>query len=261
MKIISVPDYEDMSRTAANLISAQVILYPRSVLGLATGSTPVGIYRQLADWYRKGDIDFSQVHTVNLDEYCGLPADNSQSYHYYMWENFFSHVNVPAENCNIPNGNAANIEAECKRYDGLIEALGGIDLQLLGIGRTGHIGFNEPDESFDQPTHRIQLKQRTIEDNARFFETVDEVPKYAITMGIRAIMQAKKLLLVASGAGKADILYRTLFGPVTPAIPASILQFHPNLTVVATEDALSVIHRMRPDVLGQSNIHRQEAEL
>ncbi len=249
MKIISAPDYESMSRKAANLISAQVILYPRSVLGLATGSTPLGIYKQLADWYRKGDLDFSKVHTVNLDEYCGLPDGSEQSYRYYMESNFFHHINIPAENYNLPNGNAEDIEAECIRYDKLISSLGGIDLQLLGIGHTGHIGFNEPDQSFDKTTHRIRLSRRTIEANARFFETPEKVPEYAVTMGIKAIMQAKKLLLAASGAEKAEILYRALFGPVTPELPASILQFHPNVTVVATEDALSVIRRQEPKLL------------
>lgn len=249
MKIISAPDYESMSRKAANLISAQVILYPRSVLGLATGSTPLGIYKQLADWYRKGDLDFSKVHTVNLDEYCGLPAGSEQSYRYYMESNFFHHINIPAENYNLPNGNAEDIEAECIRYDKLISSLWGIDLQLLGIGHTGHIGFNEPDQSFDKTTHRIRLSRRTIEANARFFETPEKVPEYAVTMGIKAIMQAKKLLLAASGAEKAEILYRALFGPVTPELPASILQFHPDVTVVATEDALSVIRRQEPKLL------------
>lgn len=260
MKIISAPDYESMSRKAANLISAQVILQPASVLGLATGSTPVGIYRQLADWYRKGDIDFSRVHTVNLDEYCGLSADSKQSYHSYMQDNFFRYVNIPAENCSIPDGNAVNVEEECERYDKLISKLCGIDLQLLGIGHTGHIGFNEPGQNFDQLTHYIELDSRTVEANARFFENTDQVPKAAITMGIKAIMQAKKLLLVADGIGKADILYRTLFGPVTPVIPASILQFHSDLTVVATEDALSVIRRKRPDVvINYAYINRRQS--
>lgn len=241
MKIIKATDYQSMSRKAANIISAQVILNPKSVLGLATGSTPLGVYRQLIEWYQKGDIDFSQVKSVNLDEYCGLAEDHSQSYHYYMRENFFNKINIRPENTHIPNGLADDIEAECERYDRLIGELGGIDLQLLGLGHNGHIGFNEPDESFDKTTHKVALKQTTIDANARFFNNKDEVPRFAITMGIKAIMQAKKILLVVNGKDKADILYRSLFGPISPAVPASILQLHPNVTVIADEQALSKI--------------------
>jgi len=250
MKIISAPDYQSMSRKAANIISAQVILFPDSVLGLATGSTPVGVYSQLIEWYKKGDLDFSKVHSVNLDEYCGLPIEHEQSYRYYMNTNFFNHINIPIENTNVPNGLAKDFDAECRRYDKVINSLGGIDLQLLGIGHTGHIGFNEPDEDFDKTTHCVLLKQATIEANARFFDNADQVPKYAITMGIKAIMQAKKLLLVANGADKAEILYRSLFGPITPAVPASILQLHNDVTIVADEEALSVIRTKCPEVIG-----------
>mgnify|MGYP000858018725 CR=1 FL=1 len=235
-----------MSRKAANILSAQVILFPRSVLGLATGSTPLGIYSQLAEWYRKGDIDFSGARSVNLDEYCGLSPDNPQSYHYYMRENFFKHINIRPENTFVPNGLAKDIDAECARYDRLIAGLGGIDLQLLGLGNTGHIGFNEPDESFDKMTHRVALKPKTIADNARFFESPDEVPKYAVTMGIKAIMQAKKILLVVSGGRKAQITERALFGPVSPAVPASILQLHPDVTVVADREAFAVAREKHP---------------
>lgn len=247
MKIISAPDYDGMSRKAANIISAQVILYPNSVLGLATGSTPLGVYRQLVEWYRKGDIDFSKVRSVNLDEYVGLAPDHDQSYHYYMKENFFRHVNIKPENTNVPNGLSKDTDAECARYDRLIADLGGIDLQLLGIGHTGHIGFNEPDQDFNKMTHRVQLKQKTIDANARFFSSADDVPKYALTMGMKAIMQAKKILLVANGEGKAAILERALFGPVTPAVPASILQLHPDVTVVADDAALSAVRREHPE--------------
>ncbi len=241
MKIIRATDYGSMSRKTANIISAQVILFPNSVLGLATGRTPLGVYEQLIDWYRKGDIDFSRVHTVNLDEYCGLSSRHEQSYSYYMRLNFFNSVNIPVDNCNLPNGLATNFEAECQRYDQLITDLGGIDLQLLGIGHSGHIGFNEPDEAFDKMTHMVKLNDKTIQANARYFENTEDVPRYAVTMGIKAIMQAKSILLMASGADKADILYRALFGPVTPAIPASILQLHPQVTVVADEEALAQI--------------------
>ena len=238
MKIIEAADYRSMSRKAANIISAQVILYPRSVLGLATGSTPLGVYEQLIEWYNKGDIDFSSVRTVNLDEYCGLKPDHPQSYSYYMHQNFFDHVNIPEKNISIPNGLARDITAECADYDRTITVLGGIDLQLLGLGNDGHIGFNEPNESFDKTTHRVALKEETILANARFFSAPEDVPRFAVTMGIKSIMQAKKILLVVSGAGKADILERALFGPVTPLVPASILQLHPDVTVVADVDAL-----------------------
>ena len=244
MKIISASDYQDMSRKAANIISAQVILFPTSVLGLATGSTPLGVYNQLIEWYGKGDVDFSGVRSVNLDEYCGLSGDHPQSYRYYMNQNFFSKTNIKLENTNVPNGLAADFEEEGQRYDQLINDLGCIDLQLLGIGQTGHIGFNEPADAFDKTTHRVKLNKKTIEANSRFFDNLDEVPNYAITMGIKSIMQAKKLLLVANGIEKADILEKALFGPVTPEIPASIIQLHPNLTVVADMDALSQISKM-----------------
>jgi glucosamine-6-phosphate deaminase len=238
MKIVRAKDYADMSRKAANILSAQVILFPGSVLGLATGSTPAGIYRQLAEWYRKGDIDFSKVHSVNLDEYCGLPSDHRQSYRFYMDEHLFLSINIPLENTHLPNGLAADFVAECARYDHLIGDLGGIDMQLLGIGHNGHIGFNEPDQAFGKMTHRVRLNQRTIEANARFFERPEDVPAYALTMGIKAIMQARKILLVVSGSDKAEILYQSLMGPVTPAIPASVIQLHADVTVVADEAAL-----------------------
>ena len=185
-------------------------------MGLATGSTPLGVYKQLIEWYKKDDIDFSRVHSVNLDEYCGLSGEHEQSYRYYMNTNFFSQVNLPIENTNVPNGLAKDIDAECKRYDNVITSLGGIDLQLLGIGHTGHIGFNEPDDDFDKMTHCVKLKQKTIDANARFFENASEVPQRALTMGIKAIMQAKTILLVANGSSKAEILCRSLFGPITP---------------------------------------------
>ena len=239
MKIIEATDYRGMSRKAANIISAQVILYPRSVLGLATGSTPVGVYEQLIEWYDKGDIDFSGVQTVNLDEYCGLGPEHPQSYHYYMHTNFFNHVNIPKNSIHIPNGLASDKTAECADYERTITVLGGIDLQLLGLGNDGHIGFNEPNGSFNKTTHRVALTEETIQANARFFDDTKEVPRFAITMGIKSIMRAKKILMVVSGSGKADILEKALFGPVTPLVPASILQLHPDVTVVADEDALS----------------------
>ena len=243
MNIIKADDYQSMSRKAANIISAQVILYPNSVLGLATGSTPLGIYKQLIEWYNKGDLDFSNVHSVNLDEYYGLSPAHNQSYNYYMRENFFKHINMPLNNTHIPNGLASDIDLECSRYDKLISDFGGIDLQLLGIGHNGHIGFNEPDEEFDKTTHKVKLNQNTIDANSRFFNNIEEMPKYAITIGIKAIMQAKKILLVVNGASKADILYTALFGTITPKVPASLLQLHPNLTVIADREAISTIEK------------------
>ncbi|QNO17786.1 glucosamine-6-phosphate deaminase [Caproicibacterium amylolyticum] len=241
MKIISAPDYVSMSRKAANLLSAQVILKPDCVLGLATGGTPVGVYRQLIDWYEKGDLDFSKVHTINLDEYIGLPVQHPQSYRSFMNENLFKHINVPIENTHVPNGTAHNMEAECIRYEKLVESLGGVDMQLLGIGNTGHIGFNEPNDCFDTMTHIVTLKEVTIKANARFFDSEADVPQQAITMGIQTIMKAKKIVLVANGENKADILEKALFGPIRPQIPASILQLHSDVTVFADEAALKVI--------------------
>jgi len=241
MRIIKAKSYGDMGRKAANVLSAQVILKSNCVLGLATGATVLGIYEQLIDWYQKGDIDFSGVRTVNLDEYVGLSGDHEQSYRHYMDTNFFRHINIKPENTNLPNGMAENIEEECHRYDALIEGLGGIDLQLLGLGHNGHIGFNEPDEAFEKLTHSVQLKEITRKANARFFENEAQVPKEAITMGIKSIMQAKRIVLCVSGAHKAEILKQVLTEPVTPALPGSILQMHPNLTVVADEEALTLL--------------------
>lgn len=232
MKLIKASNYADLSRKAANIISAQVILKEKSVLGLATGSTPIGTYKQLVEWYNKGDIDFSKVTSINLDEYIGLDGSSDQSYRYFMNEHLFNHININMENTHVPNGKAKDMEAECKNYDELIADMGGIDLQLLGIGHNGHIGFNEPDHAFEKTTHIVHLGQSTIEANSRFFHSIEEVPTRAITMGIKSIMQAKKILLVANGPDKKDIIEKALYGPVTPAVPASILQLHPDLTVV-----------------------------
>lgn len=241
MKIYSAQDYQSMSRKAANILSAHVILKPDSVLGLATGSTPIGMYKQLIDWYNKGDIDFSQVHTVNLDEYLGLAPTHDQSYRYFMQANLFDHVNVPPENTNVPNGLAPDPEAECARYNQVIAGLGGIDVQVLGMGHNGHIGFNEPEEAFELETHVVDLTDNTIDANARFFASRDEVPRQAITMGIKSIMQARHILVVVSGTDKAEIVKKAFFGPVTPKVPASILQMHPHVSLVADEAALSLL--------------------
>ena len=239
MQIYKATDYKDMSRKAANIISAQVIMKPNCVLGLATGSTPIGTYQQLIEWYKKGDLDFSDVTTVNLDEYKGLPRTNDQSYYYFMHQNLFDQVNINPENTHLPNGMEPNSEKECARYESLIHSLGGVDLQLLGLGHNGHIGFNEPGEAFEKETHCVDLQERTIEANKRFFASADDVPKQAYTMGIKTIMQAKKILVIVSGEDKADIVAKAFFGPVTPAVPASILQMHNDVTLVGDEAALS----------------------
>ena len=235
MKFITVDTYEKLSRQAANIISAQVILKPDSVLGLATGSSPLGTYKQLIEWYKKGDIDFSKVVSVNLDEYVGLDGASDQSYRYFMNKNFFEHINIDLGNTFVPNGCAVDLAGEGKRYDEHIAELGGIDLQLLGIGLDGHIGFNEPDKYFVKSTHVVDLHESTIKANSRFFANIDEVPKRAITMGMVSIMQAKKILLIASGKEKRDILEKAFYGPITPEIPASILQLHPDITVIYSE--------------------------
>ncbi len=235
MKFITVNTYKKLSRDAANIISAQIILKPDCVLGLATGSSPEGIYAQLIEWYKKGDIDFSNVTSVNLDEYVGLDGTHDQSYRYFMNDKLFDHVNIKKENTHVPNGCAADLEKEGADYDKMIADIGGIDLQLLGIGFDGHIGFNEPDKCFEKGTHVVTLHDSTIKANSRFFASEDEVPKQAITMGMMSIMQAKKILLVANTA-KKDILDKAFNGPITPEIPASILQLHPDITVIYSEN-------------------------
>ena len=226
MQIYRAKDYEDMSRKAANIIASQVVLKPDCVLGLATGSTPIGAYKNLVEKYEQGDLDFSQVTTVNLDEYKGLPRENDQSYYYFMHKHLFDHVNIKPENIHIPNGNPENLEEECKKYDKLIEAKGGIDLQVLGIG---------------QNAHKVKLDEETIKANSRFFENEEDVPKYAISMGIKTIMLAKKIILLASGKNKAEAIYKAVYGSVRPDAPASILQLHQDVVVIVDKDAASLL--------------------
>jgi len=238
MRIYVTEDYNAMSRRVANILSAQVILKPDCVLGLATGSTPVGAYKQLVEWYKKGDLDFSQVRSINLDEYVGLAPTHDQSYRYFMQSNLFDHVNIVPENTNVPNGLAADAAEECRRYNQVIHTLGPIDLQLLGMGHNGHIGFNEPADAFELETHVVDLTETTIQANARFFASADEVPRQAMTMGIQTIMQAKKVLVAVSGKDKAAIVKKAFTGPVTPQVPASILQMHPDVILVGDKAAL-----------------------
>lgn len=241
MRIYKMEDYNTMSRKAANIISAQIIMKPDCVLGLATGSTPIGVYENLVKWYEQGDLDFSEVKTVNLDEYKGLPRVSDQSYYYFMNQHLFDHVNICIDNTNVPNGMEPDADKECARYEKLIHSLGGVDLQLLGLGHNGHIGFNEPADSFEKETHCVDLQESTIEANKRFFASADEVPGQAYTMGIKTIMQAKKIVVVVSGIDKQEIVQKAFLGPVTPEVPASILQMHPDVTLVGDAHALAFI--------------------
>ncbi len=236
MNFIKVDSYEKLSSIAANIIAAQVIMKPDCVLGLATGSSPLGTYGKLAEKCGAGELDFSKVTSVNLDEYIGLTGDNDQSYRYFMDHNLFCKINIDRNNTYVPNGCAEDFKAEGENYDNFIKELGGIDLQLLGIGLDGHIGFNEPADAFTAETHAVDLDESTIEANARFFASKDDVPTKAITMGMMSIMQAKKVLLIANGAKKKDIIEKAFFGPITPFVPASILQLHPDVTVIYSEN-------------------------
>ena len=241
MRIYRATDYNDMSRKAANILSAQVILKPNCVLGLATGSTPLGIYKQLIEWYKKGDIDFSEVTTVNLDEYVGLPKNDENSFQFFMRQNLWDQVNISPEHTYIPDGTVKDTKGECLNYERLIARIGGVDMQLLGLGQNGHIGFNEPGTAFDKDTHVAKLSKTTIEANKRFFEREEDMPRSAITMGIRSIMRSRRILMVASGVQKSEILKKAFFGPVTPSIPASVLQLHNDVTLVGDSEALSLI--------------------
>ncbi|MBQ9744577.1 MAG: glucosamine-6-phosphate deaminase [Clostridia bacterium] len=236
MNYIVVKTYEELSTRVASIICGQIAMKPQCVLGLATGSSPLGAYAKIVEKNKAGEVDFSNVRSVNLDEYVGLHGEHDQSYRYFMNNNLFKHINIDINNTYVPDGCAEDIEAECKAYDELIDRLGGIDLQLLGIGYDGHIGFNEPDTYFEKSTHRVTLDSSTIEANSRFFASRDDVPKTAITMGIGGIMSAKRVLLIANGKGKREIVEKAFFGPITPSVPASILQLHPNLTVIYSEN-------------------------
>lgn len=242
IQFICTKDYDDMSRKVANIIGAQIICKPDSVLGLATGSTPIGAYSRLVEGYENGDLDFSKVVSVNLDEYRGLSHDNDQSYYYFMNTHLFSKVNIDIRNTHIPDGTIADADEACKQYDEIIKNTGGIDLQLLGMGHNGHIGFNEPSNVFAKGTNCVKLAQSTIDANARFFQSKDEVPTQAYTMGIGTIMNARKILVAVSGEDKAAIVEKAFLGDITPQVPASVLQLHPDVIVVGDEAAFSRIH-------------------
>lgn len=231
MRIIKVKNYDELSVIASRIIGGQILLNPNSVLGLATGSSPIGLYKYLIEDFQKGILDFSGIKSVNLDEYYGLSGDHDQSYRYFMESNLFNHVNINKENTYVPNGLAENIDEECARYENLIDSLGGVDLQLLGVGHNGHIGFNEPDTFFPKTVHCEKLTESTIKANSRLFEKVEDVPTSAFTMGIGTITKAKKILLIA-GEDKADIIAKAITGPIDPQVPASILQLHKDVTII-----------------------------
>ena len=236
MVVIKVKTYQELSKITANIIAAQIVLKPNSVLGLATGSTPIGTYQELINKNKNGEVNFLQVTTINLDEYVGLGGDNPQSYRYFMDNNLFNHINIDKKNTFVPNGVIEDLTKEVEDYDARIEKLGGIDLQLLGIGIDGHIGFNEPDDCFIKETHIVNLDNSTIEANSRFFISKEKVPKQAITLGMGGIMRAKQIVLIANGKNKKDILEKAIYGKITPKVPASILQLHNNVIVVYSEE-------------------------
>lgn len=238
MQIIRVKDYQALSQQAADLILAEIKAKPDCFLGLATGSTPEGTYQKMVEAYQNQSVSFKAVHTVNLDEYEGLEGTHEQSYRYFMNKHLFSKVDIDVAHTHVPNGQAKDIQKELSDYEKLIRERGGVELQLLGLGHNGHIGFNEPDSHFSKVTHRVALNEKTLKANQRFFASYDEVPRFAYTQGIGTIMTAKKILLIVSGQDKREILHQALYGPVTPEVPASILQFHPNVIVVADEAAL-----------------------
>lgn len=242
MIICKAKDYSDLSRKAANIIAAQILMDPHCVLGLATGSSPVGTYQNLIEWYKRGDLDFSGITSINLDEYRGLSGKNDQSYRYFMNSNLFDHVNIDKTRTFVPNGLEPDSAKACQDYDQIIENAGGIDLQLLGLGHNGHIGFNEPSDAFACGTQCVDLTESTINANKRFFESEADVPRQAYTMGIGSIMKAKKILVVVSGEDKSEILEKVVRGPITPQVPASVLQLHRDTTIVADEAALSKIN-------------------
>lgn len=237
MKLIVVENYEEMSAKAAQIIGSHVTLKSNSVLGLATGSTAVGMYKELVKMYGENKLDFSDITTFNLDEYYPIQKNNENSYYQYMKNNLFNQINIRLESVHIPDGEASNTDDECKNYEEKIQAAGGIDIQVLGIGRNGHIGFNEPDIKFEARTHLVTLDDKTIEDNSRFFDSVEEVPRHALSMGIKTIMHAKKIMLLASGQEKSDAVYQMIHGKIVPTLPASVLQLHPDVIVIIDKAA------------------------
>ena len=241
MRLIVTKNYEEMSKVAAKEMAEDIKRNPEIVLGLATGGTPVGMCKELIRMYNEGELDFSKVTSINLDEYVGLSGDHDQSYRYFMNTNLFDHINIDKNNTFVPNGLAENVEEECMAYDSRIQDMGGIDLQLLGLGANGHIGFNEPGEALSVGTHLTDLKESTIEANARFFDSIDDVPRKAITMGLGGIMKAKKIMVIASGEGKAEVVKAMMSGKITTEIPATMLQMHRDVILIVDEDAAKLL--------------------
>lgn len=241
MNVLVYDNEEQIGIAAGYYMCGQVLAKPNSVLGLATGSTPLKPYSHMIKLFKNGSVDFSKVTTFNLDEYCNLDVNDVNSYHHFMHENLFDHINIPEENINFLNGNAEDLEQECKDYEKKIKQAGGIDIQLLGIGSNGHIAFNEPSDSFQRWSHVVALKESTIKDNSRFFASIDEVPTHAVTMGIGSIMQAKRILIIAIGENKAKAIKQLIDGNVTPECPASVLQFHTDVTLMLDKGAASLI--------------------
>lgn len=239
MLVIVKESYDEISKEAAKIVAARLRRKPNLVLGLATGSTPVGLYKELIRMHKEEGLDFSKVVTFNLDEYIGLPPHHDQSYRYFMDVNLFNHINIDSRYIHVPNGMADDIEAHCEWYEEQIKKFGGVDLQILGIGANGHIAFNEPGSSLGSRTRIKTLTQQTIKDNARFFKSIEEVPKYAITMGIGTIMEAKEIILLASGKNKADAIKAAVEGPITAMCPASIIQMHRKAIVIVDKEAAS----------------------
>lgn len=246
MEVVVKDTYEEISKLSAQKIASLIKDKPRAVIGLATGSTPLGTYKELIRLHKEEDLDFSQVVSFNLDEYVGLPEDNDQSYHYFMWENLFRHINIAPANVHIPDGNDEDIEQACEEYEMEIEDLGGIDVQLLGIGSNGHIAFNEPGSSLGSRTRIKTLDEKTLKDNARFFSSLDEVPQYCVTMGIGTILEARQLILLANGANKAEAIRAAVEGPISASVPASAIQLHPDVTVIVEKEASSKLGRDYP---------------
>jgi len=239
MNVVTVKNYHQLSVQAAQLVTDQIAKKRNTVLGLATGQTPVGMYRELVQKFQQGEIDFSQVVTFNLDEYYGLSPEHPQSYHYFMWHTFFRYINIPTENIHLLNGTAEDITGECQRYEDLIQQKGGIDLQILGIGDNGHLGFNEPAIGLNSKTHLVNLSEETIQANSKYFNTIGEVPRQALTMGIGTIMNAEKIILLASGLKKAHVIARTIHGKVSTEVPATVLQLHQDVTIIIDQEAAS----------------------
>ena len=237
MNVVVTDNYDEMSKAAAAVIADQLKAKPESVLGLATGTTPIGLYAKLVKACDAGEISFANAQSFNLDEYRGLPGTHDQSYRFFMQENLFDHVDIDVAKTHVPDGSMEDAEAACAAYEEAIAQAGGVDLQLLGLGHNGHIGFNEPCDSFPVNTHCVKLTESTIEANSRLFDSIDDVPREAYTMGIGTIMKARKILLVVSGAGKAEIVRDVVCGPVVPQVPASVLQLHPDVTVVVDKEA------------------------